>query len=326
MHQESLSMKMSKQFPLNALRVFEAAARLGSFTKAGEELGMTQTAVSYQIKLIEQNVGEPLFLRRPRQVTLTEVGQRLAPKVTEGFAMLQDAVASARDDAQTALLISSTATFASQWFARNIGTFQLAHPNIAVRLAASDSMVDYSKEGVDVGIRSGTGSWPGLVSHRLMTVEFTPMLSPALAATIGGVNEPRDLLKLRIIGPQDPWWPLWFRAAGVEDPDLDGRPATRLGAQSFEAGAAIAGQGVAILTPDFYADDVALGRLYQPFDLRCSDGHDYWLVYPHARRNVAKIRSFRDWILGEFERRNGIGAAAMTSPVAGEAYPLDSTD
>ncbi|MFB2602127.1 LysR family transcriptional regulator, partial [Rhizobium phaseoli] len=90
-------MKLSKQFPLNALRVFEAAARLGSFTKAGDELAMTQTAVSYQIKLLEENVGEPLFLRRPRQIALTETGERLAPKVTEAFAMLHDAMATARD-------------------------------------------------------------------------------------------------------------------------------------------------------------------------------------------------------------------------------------
>ncbi|WP_331371851.1 LysR substrate-binding domain-containing protein [Sinorhizobium chiapasense] len=292
-------MKMSKQFPLNALRVFEAAARLGSFTKAGEELGMTQTAVSYQIKLIEENVGEPLFLRRTRHIALTDVGQRLAPKVTEAFEMLHDAVSSARGDIDAALLIHSTPTFASQWLARNIGSFQLAHPNIAVRLTATDKVIDFAKEPADVAIRSGTGTWPGLDSHPLMRVEFTPMLSPALAESIGGVHEPRDLLKLRIIDPGDPWWTLWFAAAGVPDPDLAGRPATRLGAQSFEARVAEAGQGVAILTPEFYPDDIALGRLYQPFDLRCSDGRDYWLAYPHARRNAPKIRAFRDWILSE---------------------------
>ncbi|OAP38123.1 LysR family transcriptional regulator [Sinorhizobium glycinis] len=292
-------MKMSKQFPLNALRVFEAAARLGSFTKAGEELGMTQTAVSYQIKLIEENVGEPLFLRRPRQVTLTEVGQRLAPKVTEAFELLQDAVSSARGDIGAALRIHSTATFASQWLARNIGTFHLAHPNIAVRLSTSDKIIDLAQEAADIAIRYGKGDWPGLVGHPLMRGEFTPMLSPALAETIGGVHEPRDLLKLRIIDPNDPWWPLWFRAAGVDDPDLAGRPASRLGAQTFEARAAVAGQGVAILTPAFYADEVALGRLYQPFDLHANDGRDYWLVYPHARRNAPKIRAFRDWVLRE---------------------------
>ncbi|WP_027997328.1 LysR substrate-binding domain-containing protein [Sinorhizobium arboris] len=294
-------MKLSKQFPLNALRVFEAAARLGSFTKAGEELGMTQTAVSYQIKLIEESIGEPLFLRRPRQITLTEVGQHLAPKVTEAFELLHEAVASARGNTEAALLINSTATFASQWLAREIGTFQLEHPNIAVRLVANDAIVDFTKESADVAIRSGRGDWPGLVSHRLMRVEFSPMLSPALAETIGGVRTPRDLLKLRIIDPRDPWWRLWFRAAGVDDPNLDGRPASRLGAQAFEARAAVAGQGVAILMPEFYSDDVALGRLYQPFELRCSDGHDYWLVYPHARRNTPKIRAFRNWILDRLD-------------------------
>jgi LysR family glycine cleavage system transcriptional activator len=299
MHQENLSMKMSKQFPLNALRVFEAAARLGSFTKAGTELGMTQTAVSYQIKLIEENVGEPLFLRRPRQVVLTDVGQRLAPRVTEAFEMLQEAVLSARGDVNSALLISSTPTFASQWLARNIGSFQLAHPNIAVRLITSDKIIDLAAEAADLAIRSGVGVWPGLDSHPLMLSEFTPMLSPALAGTIGGIHEPRDLLKLRIIDAADPWWRIWFAAAGVSDPDLEGRPTSRLGAQSFEARAAVAGQGVAILTPEFYTDDVALGRLYQPFELRCNDGHNYWLAYPHTRRNTPKIRAFRDWILGE---------------------------
>ncbi|HXV30373.1 MAG TPA: LysR substrate-binding domain-containing protein [Sinorhizobium sp.] len=294
-------MKMSKQFPLNALRVFEAAARLGSFTRAGEELGMTQTAVSYQIKLIEENIGEPLFLRRPRQVTLTEVGKRLAPKVTEAFEMLKEAVASARGDADTALCINSTATFATQWLARNIGAFQLAHPHISVRLTTSDQIVDFSKEAADIAIRYGNGTWPGLVSHHLMRVEFTPMLSPALAESIGGVHEPRDLLKLRIIDPNDPWWVLWFRAVGVHDPDLAGRPVSRLGSQTVEARAAVSGLGVAILTPEFYSEEVALGMLYQPFDLRCDDGHDYWLVYPHARRNTPKIRAFREWMLGEIK-------------------------
>ncbi len=293
-------MKMSKQFPLNALRVFEAAARLGSFTRAGEELGMTQTAVSYQIKLIEENVGEPLFLRRPRQVQLTKTGQLLAPKVAEAFEILRDAMAGAREDAETSLLIHSTPTFASQWLARHLGSFQLRQPHIAVRLTTSETIIDFHRETVDVAIRSGKGDWPGLTAHPLMCMDFTPMMNPKLAEDVGGIHTPRDLLKLRIIDPGDPWWMQWFTAAGVHDADLASRPASRLGAQSFEARAAIAGQGVAILTPEFYPDDIALGRLYQPFELRGNDGHQYWLVYQTARRNSAKIRSFRDWILSEF--------------------------
>lgn len=288
-------MKMSKQFPLNALRVFEAVARHLSFTKAGEELGMTQTAVSYQVKLLEDTLGEALFFRRPRKITLTEVGARLAPRVSEGFEVLQSAMAEVHDLAEGTLVIHCTATFASQWLARYIGTFQLQNPTIAVRLETSQSMVDFTKTEADVAIRAGKGVWPGLRAHFLMNNHFTPMLSPRLAETIGGVHEPLDLLKLRIIDPSDPWWRTWFTAAGHPDAPLDG-PRSRLGTQAIEAAAAAAGQGVAILRPDFYQDDVALGRLYQPFALTCDDDIHYYLVYPEAKRHSAKIRAFRDFL------------------------------
>jgi len=289
-------MGLSRQFPLNALRVFEAVARLGSFTRAGEEIGMTQTAVSYQIKLLEENIGEPLFLRRPRQISLTETGQRLLPKVAEAFGILQEAMASVREATEETLIIHSTATFAQQWLARNLGSFQMLHPNIAVRLKTSDDVIAFTREAVDVAIRSGNGQWPGLVADRLMIVDFTPMLSPRLAEEMGGIHAPEDLLKLRIIDAGDPWWAEWFKAAGVENPDLASRPRSRLGAQAFEASAAIAGQGVAILTPEFYRDDLASGRLLQPFPLVCDEGRNYWLAYPESRRNIPKIRAFRNWI------------------------------
>lgn len=289
-------MKLSRQFPLNALRVFEAAARLMSFTRAGEELGLTQTAVSYQIKLLEDMLEEQLFLRRPRQLTLTEAGERLAPRLSEAFELIGDAVASLKDTAGGTLVIHSTATFAARWLARYLGSFQLENPDIAVRLETSQEMIDFSRTQADVAIRTGRGSWPGLRAHFLIKNQFTPMLSPELAETIGGVKAPADLLKLRIIDPTDPWWRLWFTAAGVADVDLDSRPRSKFGAQAFEAAAAVAGQGVAILTPGFYADDVALGRLFQPFDLMADDGTDYWLAYPENRRNLPKIRAFRDFM------------------------------
>jgi LysR family transcriptional regulator, glycine cleavage system transcriptional activator len=296
MDQESLSMKMSRQVPLNALRAFDAAARRMSFTKAGDELGMTQTAVSYQIKLLEDVLGEPLFLRRPRQVTLTDAGARLAPKIAEAFGIMDEALAGTKSQSDSTLIIHTTATFASRWLAAHLGTFQLENPGIAVRLETSQEMVDFTRIEADVAIRSGSGEWPGLKSHFLMKSDFTPMLSPALAETIGGVHVPSDILKLRIIDPGDIWWPIWFAAAGLPEADLEGRPISRFGAQSFEAAAAIAGQGVAILKPEFYVDDVALGRLIQPFDLRATDGSDYWFAYPEARRHSNKIRAFRDFM------------------------------
>ena len=288
--------------PLAAVRAFEAAARLGSFTKAAAELGMTQAAVSYQIKQLEERVGSPLFLRQPRQIALTDTGQRLAPAISEAFSMIDEAYQAARSGAGGVLCVTTILTFAANWLAQRLGSFQIAHPTLAVRLDTSIRMIDFAREDVDLAIRSGGGDWPGLVSHKLLAADYTPMLSPRLAATIGGVKEPADLLRLPIVGPEDPWWIEWFRKAGVTPgADFGKGPGSTMGAQLYEANAAIAGQGVAILTPAFFGPELAEGRLIQPFDILGNDGHAYWLVYPEARRNVPKIRAFRDWILGEMK-------------------------
>ncbi|PBB18576.1 transcriptional regulator GcvA [Mesorhizobium sp. WSM4313] len=285
--------------PLQAIRVFEAVARHLSFTKAAQELGMTQAAASYQIKLLEERIGAPLFLRRPRQIELTEPGQRLAPAVSEAFAILGQAYAAARGGADGLLCITTVLTFASNWLAQHLGAFQLAHPALAVRLDTSSRLTDFAREDVDLAIRSGAGKWPGLEAHKLLDADFTPMLSPKLAASIGGVREPADLLRLPILDPGDIWWTQWFEAAGVTGHDLAKRPGSSMGAQAYEANAAMAGHGVAILTRSLFKNEIADGRLIQPFDLVGDDGHAYWLVYPTARRNVPKIRAFRDWLLAE---------------------------
>lgn len=296
---ELSSRQLAQLPPLAAIRVFEAVARHLSFTKAAAELGMTQAAASYQIKLLEERVGSPLFLRKPKQIVLTEAGQRLAPAVSEAFALLSGAYAAARGGADGVLCVSTLLTFASNWLARHLGSFQVAHPSLAVRLDTSNRLVDLAREDIDIAIRSGGGTWPGVEVHRLFNADFTPVLSPELAASIGGVREPADLLRLPILDPGDIWWRDWFTAAGLPVEELARRPNTSMGAQAYEANAAIAGQGVAIVTRALFKAELADGRLIQPFDLVGDDGHAYWLVYPTARRNVPKIRAFRDWILAE---------------------------
>jgi len=288
---------MSRTVPLNALRVFEAAARHGSFTRAGDELGMTQTAVSYQVKLLEETLGETLFLRQPRQVALSEAGERLLPKVAEGLGKLAEAIADLRGASEQKLHIHSTPTFALQWLSRTLGDFQLRHPNVAVRLSTSQDVIDFAKDEADVAIRWGKGDWPGLECHRVMRMNFTPMLSPALSESIGGVKTPADLLRLPIVSARDIWWRTWFSAAGIDDPDLERYPPNELGTQTIDAQIAIAGQGVAILNPGHFRAEVAAGQLFQPFELTYNDGRDYWLAYPQNRRSIPKIRAFRDWIL-----------------------------
>lgn len=287
---------MSALPPLTAVRAFEAVARHLSFTKAAEELGMTQAAVSYQIRILEERVGAPLFLRRPRQIALSETGARLAPDVAQAFETLRNAFASSRGRVEGMLAISSVPTFASHWLAANIGLFQLAHPDIAVRVESSAHLVDFGSEEFDAGIRATKVIPSGLVGHRLLKAEFAPMLSPRLVEEYQ-VREPADLLRVPQITPDDPWLCAWLQLLGVPTPKTVERPFSRLGSQNLEATAAVAGRGVAMLTPPFYAEEVAAGRLVQPFDTVGWDGHAYYFVYPEARRNSPKIRAFRDWVV-----------------------------
>ena len=258
---------------------------------------MTQAAVSYQIKLLEERLGGPLFLRGSRGVTLSEAGRRLAPAVADAFGALRAAFAAFGKADEGVLNVTATNTFASNWLAPRLGAFQLAHPQIAVRLEVSGHLVDFAREDVDVGIRTGNGQWQGLAAHRLMGDEYTPMLSPRLLTNVERLEQPADLLKLPLIDPTDPWWVDWFAAAGVDAPDLSRRTEMQVGAQNLAAQGALAGHGVAILTPAFYRTELAEGRLVQPFPLVNNANYSYWLVYLQSRRSTPKIRAFHDWIL-----------------------------
>ncbi len=284
---------------LAAIRVFEAASRHLSFTRAASELGMTQAAVSYQIRVLEERVGAPLFLRRPREVVLTEAGQRLAPEISRAFDIMREAFSDLGRSEGGTLIVNTMHTFASQWLAPRLGIFQLRHPDIAVRLETTQRLVDFAREEVDVVIRAGMGQWPGLVAYKLLDVRFTPMLSPELAASIGGIREPADILKLPLLDSTDPWWLRWLDAYGLPYDVLTHQKAPSLNAQTFDAIAAMAGQGVALLTPEYFQRELTEGRLIQPFERVIDEGTGYWLAHPESRRNVQKIKAFRDWIVAE---------------------------
>jgi LysR family glycine cleavage system transcriptional activator len=293
---------MAKLPPLPAVRAFEAAARHGSFTKAAAELGMTQAAVSYQVKLLEDRVGAPLFLRQARRVVLSEAGRRLAPPVSEAFQRLQAAFAGLRETNEKVLSVTVIQSFATNWLVPRLGTFQMAHPDIAVRLDASGRMVDLAREDIDVGIRTGRGDWPGLKAHLLMPTEFTPLCSAEFLARAGPLGSPADLLRLPLLDWRDPWWRRWFALAGIPDPQPTLSSMIEADSQVMLGRAALAGQGVAILTPAYFAAELAEGRLVQPFTLIGRSESSFWLVYPQERQNAAKIRAFREWILAEMKR------------------------
>jgi LysR family glycine cleavage system transcriptional activator len=295
---------MRKLPPLTAVRTFEAAARNENFTAAAAELGMTQAAVSYQVKALEERLGAQLFTRERGRVRLTPLGTRLLPPLSQAFDSIEAAFAAHRAEDESLLTITTTVTFANTWLAWRLGAFQMEHPDLAVRMTTGNEVMDLRSGDADVGIRGGTGNWEGLERHLLVQSEFTPMASAEFIAkaeaSLGRKIEPRDLFDLNLITPEDDWWAQWFSDAGLAADGVAKRRGVRLDNQANEGHAAMAGLGIALLTPFFWQNDIAESRLVMLFADRISTrGWAYWLVYPPERRMVPKIKRFREWLLAE---------------------------
>jgi LysR family glycine cleavage system transcriptional activator len=307
--------------PLSAVRVFEAAARHQSFTQAAAELGMTQAAVSYQIKLLEERLGVPLFMRAKRRVQLSDHGRRAATLVTSGLDQIADAFSGLLADNAAVLTVSTTQTFASEWLAPRLGLFQLPRPELAVRLLTQNNVIDFAREEVDAGIRTGADCsiWTGLRCHFLFRLHGTPLCAPEIRDRYE-IREPADLLRVPRITPDDPWWDEWFNQVGVPAPAKDAG-GIRLDAQSMEGNAAMAGAGVAVLTPFFWRGAMANGRLVQLFPDMRVEARGYWLVYPEYKRQQPKIVAFRDWLFSEVDKlKETEPAAIFTPPGEDEVY------
>ena len=257
--------------PLAAVRVFEAAARHGNFSRAGEELAMTQSAVSYQMKLLEERLGAPLFARNGRGMMLTPLGQRIAPQVLEAFTLLDKAFTAARSENDTILSITAPQTLATNWLSSRIGDFNLVRPDLAVRMNVTDTMIDLAASEYDVAIRGmparGAPEWrlaPGLIAHFLMRMPVTPLAHPDFLAR-HRLNEPADLESVPRLSPEDEWWDLWHDSLTEPDARTQRHPGIRFESQVLDGQAAMAGHGVAILSPPMFQSAIAAGQLVQPF-------------------------------------------------------------
>jgi len=285
--------------PLSALRAFEAAARLGSFKRAAGELAVTPTAISHQIRSLEEHTGLALFERRVRNVVLTEVGAQLYPVLREGFDAFEavlERLAQTKKRAQ--VTISATTAFTGKWLVPRVAGFQTLHPNIDLQLHASDEAVDLSTNAIDLAIRYGRGPYPGLAVQVMFADHFAPVVNPKL-----GVVTPADLATVPLIHfqwkrshPLNPTWESWFAAAGL--PWASPLAQLRFSDESHAIQAAVAGQGVALLSLALVGDEIAAGHLVQPFGPTVA-GHTYHVVMSADRQPSASVSAAADWLRSE---------------------------
>jgi LysR family glycine cleavage system transcriptional activator len=294
---------MSPLPPLAAIRAFEAAGRHENFSRAAEELGLTQAAISYQIRQLEDRVGKPLFLREKGRVRLSEAGQLLLPAVTGGFSSIADAFEALRAEDSDVLSVNSSVSFGGTWLSGRIGRFQLRYPDLAVRISLDNQLIDFNRGTVDAAIRIGKGKWDGLRADFLIRQHFTPICSPGFLAD-NNIRTPEDLLKVDRLAPNDPMWAAWFAAAGIgQPPPL--RRGVELDSQLQEASSIHAGYGIALLTPLYWRQDLASGRLVQPFPDLYMASNAHFLVHPENRVGVRKIERLREWLHSELDAERG---------------------
>lgn len=297
---------MSRKLPpLNSLRAFEVAARHLSFTKAAEELCVTQAAISHQIKGLEEFLGVQLFIRRNRKLLLTDEGQLYWPKIRDVFEKLVNATEQVRAKGATgALTVSVIPTFATLWLVPRLSEFNQLYPDIDVRIKASDTEVDFVREDVDVAIYYGKGEYDGLVADRLFEEHLTPVCTAQLLDD-KPLNHPDDLKNHTLLHDASPEeWRLWLKHADVQGIDVE--HGTVFSHSGMVLQAARHGQGVAMGHSVLSEMDLESGRLVAPFDIVVDSGFSYDLVCPENSHDRPKIVAFRDWLLSKIEDSDDI--------------------
>jgi LysR family glycine cleavage system transcriptional activator len=292
--------------PLSALRAFEAAARLHSFSKAADELHVTPAAISHQIHALEEDLGVKLFHRGNRTIELTSSAQLLLPGLSEAFSGIQAAVRRLRAHNDTGTLtVTASPSIAAKWLVLRLHRFQAENPDIDVRISTSDNVVDLTKGDFDLAIRYGTGRYPGLDVELLMKNEVFPACSPRLLEAGPPLRTPEDLRHHALIHvdqateryPLLPTWAMWLKAAGVSEGPAHPGLTFSVGYMAMDA--AIAGHGVVLAFSAIASADIAAGRLVRLFSLALPDLFSYYIVAVPGEMERPKVKAFRDWLRQE---------------------------
>ena len=297
---------MRKLPPLGSLRAFEAAARHRSFKQAAEELGVTPTAISHQIRLLEETCGHALFQRRPRPLVLTAAGERLFPVLRNGFDSFVNAIASLSEcDEQSPLRVTCPIAFAGRWFVPRLSQWREAHPNIPLEIIGTDAVVDLRSGAADLAIRYARRMPMDFAGEEICRDSYFPVCSPKLLGSDSSLIErPADFLKYPLIhfdwlgwDSQAPTWRLWLAAAKVDDAQLGVNRTCDLSFREeiHAIDAAVAGQGIAICSDVVVGHELKTGALVKAHELSLP-GYGFYLVYvaPHARQPV--IHLFSEWV------------------------------
>ena len=298
---------MAARLPsLNGLRAFEAAARHLSFTQAAFELNVTQTAISHQIRRLEEELGIRLFIRKNRALALTPKARDYLPGVRAAFNDLRLATDRLlRRDDDNVLTVSTLASLAAKWLLPRLSQFQEAHPRIDVRITTSTGLVDFRGGGVDAAIRYGRGHWAGLRADWLMADELFPVCSPKLLEGDKPLRRPEDLAHHTLLhssGGYDDDWRLWLTAAGLPT-NISRQPGLTFDLILMTVQAAIDGIGVAMGRTSYVQDDIAKGRLVVPFHIALPADAGFYLVSPETVADPPKLAAFRQWLLASAKNK-----------------------
>jgi len=287
--------------PLNALHAFEAAARYQSFSQAAKELHVTHSAVSHQIRALEDWLGVTLFERTARSVRLNERGKGYWPIVRGAFDQIQAGTATMlRAAREEALIINAPPAFAVRWLAPRLGQLWSTHPDLDLRLNEITGLGEVDFTDSDVAVRVGDGNWPDLQVVPLLPGTITPMCSPMLLGDERKLERPEDLAHFKLLHAYDHnGWRQWFQRAGIDHVDTDRGPV--FDDTNLIHSATVAGQGIGLLHTALTRKELEAGLLVRPFEIGPQNDLGYYLVYPRSAAADRRVAQFRDWLLAQAE-------------------------
>jgi len=287
--------------PLNSLRAFEAAARHLSFTKAADELCVTQAAVSHQVKSLEDYLDKALFVRSPRNLQLTEYGLRLLPVLVKSFDNMSDVIKDLRlEESRGMVKVRLAPSFSAKWLSPKLMSFWQQYPEVSLSMYHGNNAVDFAREDIDIAITYGRGYWPGVDAFPIMRLDYFPVASPEFLAKQPPITSYEEMAQYYLLHDVDhDTWLAWYKHVGL--PNIPLKSGYIFDDTNVVIQAAIDGQGFALCSSQFVADHFKSGRLVKVFEDSLETDYAYYVCCPPSHLRRPGVREFRDWMIAQSE-------------------------